>query len=63
MLVSDDEGKLRSVKDILETKLVKRGVSLKALDYGKLEQARRSAPCARKRRSCRASRSRRPRRS
>ncbi|HET8796655.1 MAG TPA: YajQ family cyclic di-GMP-binding protein [Thermoanaerobaculia bacterium] len=39
VLVSDDEGKLRSVKDILETKLVKRGVSLKALDYGKLEDA------------------------
>ena len=38
-LVSDDEGKLRSVKDILETKLVKRKVALKALDYGKLEQA------------------------
>jgi cyclic-di-GMP-binding protein len=38
-LVSDDEGKLRSVKDIVETKLVKRGVSLKALDYGKLEPA------------------------
>ena len=39
VLVSDDEGKLRSVKDILETKLVKRGVSLKALDYAVLEQA------------------------
>ena len=39
VLVSDDEGKLRSVKDILETKLVKRGVSLKALDYATLEQA------------------------
>src|ERR1043166_3793023 len=39
VLVSDDEGKLRSVKDILETKLVKRGVSLKALDYGKIEPA------------------------
>jgi uncharacterized protein YajQ (UPF0234 family) len=39
VLVSDDESKLRSVKDIVETKLVKRGVNLKALDYGKLEQA------------------------
>ncbi|MDP9192239.1 MAG: YajQ family cyclic di-GMP-binding protein [Acidobacteriota bacterium] len=39
ILVSDDEGKLVSVKDILETKLVKRKVALKALDYGKLEQA------------------------
>jgi cyclic-di-GMP-binding protein len=39
VLVSDDEGKLVSVKDILESKLVKRKVSLKALDYQKLEQA------------------------
>lgn len=39
VLVSDDEGKLVSVKDILESKLVKRKVSLKALEYGKLEPA------------------------
>jgi hypothetical protein len=39
ILVSDDESKLRSVTDILETKLVKRSVNLKALDYGKIEQA------------------------
>jgi len=39
VLVSDDDGKLRSVKDILETKLVKRGVSLNALEYAALEQA------------------------
>ncbi|HXH92747.1 MAG TPA: YajQ family cyclic di-GMP-binding protein [Thermoanaerobaculia bacterium] len=39
VLASDDEGKLRSVKDILESKLVKRGVSLKAMDYDVLEQA------------------------
>src|SRR5947209_13311408 len=39
VLVSDDEGKMRSVKDIVETKLIKRGVSLKALDYGKVEPA------------------------
>ena len=38
-LVSDDEGKLVSLKDILETKLVKRKVSLKSLDYGKIEPA------------------------
>lgn len=38
-LVSDDEAKLRSVTDILQSKLVKRGVSLKALSYGKVEQA------------------------
>ena len=39
VLTSDDEGKLRSVKDILESKLVKRHVALKALDYQKLEDA------------------------
>lgn len=39
VLVSDDEGKLVSVKDILETKLVKRKVSLKSLDYSKIEPA------------------------
>src|SRR5512135_3499653 len=38
-LVSDDESKLKTVIDILQTKLVKRGVSLKALNYGKIEQA------------------------
>ncbi|HEX8153519.1 MAG TPA: YajQ family cyclic di-GMP-binding protein [Thermoanaerobaculia bacterium] len=39
VLVSDDESKLRSLTDILETRLVKRGISLKALEYGKLEDA------------------------
>jgi uncharacterized protein YajQ (UPF0234 family) len=39
VLVSDDEGKMISLKDILETKLVKRKVSLKALEYGKTEPA------------------------
>lgn len=38
-VVSDDEIKLKSVIDILQTKLVKRGISLKALTYGKVEQA------------------------
>jgi len=38
-LISDDEPKLRSVIDILQSKLVKRGVALKALEYGKVEQA------------------------
>jgi uncharacterized protein YajQ (UPF0234 family) len=38
-LTSDDEFKLKSVLDILQSKLVKRGVALKALDYGKIEQA------------------------
>lgn len=39
ILVSDDEGKLTSLKDIVESRLVKRKVSLKALDYGKIEAA------------------------
>jgi cyclic-di-GMP-binding protein len=39
VLVSDDEGKLRSLKDIVEGRLVKRKVSLKAFDYGKIEDA------------------------
>lgn len=38
-LTSDDETKLKSVTDILQTKLVKRGVSLKALEYGAIQQA------------------------
>ncbi|MBI5633738.1 MAG: YajQ family cyclic di-GMP-binding protein [Nitrospirae bacterium] len=38
-LISDDELKLKTVVDILQTKLVKRGISLKALEYGKIEQA------------------------
>ncbi len=36
---SDDEYKLQAVLDILRTKLVKRGVSLKALDYASVEAA------------------------
>lgn len=38
-LTSDDEYKLKSVIDVLESKLVKRKVSLKALEYGKVEPA------------------------
>ena len=38
-LTSDDAGKLKSVVDILETRLVKRGIAVKALDYGKVEDA------------------------
>lgn len=36
---SDDEYKLKSLIDILQAKLVKRGISLKALTYGKIETA------------------------
>lgn len=36
---SDDDFKLKSVIDILQGKLIKRGVPLKALSYGTVEQA------------------------
>jgi len=39
IVLSDDEYKLKSVLDILQSKLVKRGVSLKALSYGAVEEA------------------------
>jgi uncharacterized protein YajQ (UPF0234 family) len=38
-IISDDEYKLNSVVDILQSKLIKRDVSLKALNYGKVEPA------------------------
>jgi uncharacterized protein YajQ (UPF0234 family) len=38
-IVSDDEYKLKSVIDILQSKFIKRKVPLKALDYGKIEDA------------------------
>ena len=38
-VLSDDEFKVKAVVDILQTKLVRRGVSLKALVYGKIEPA------------------------
>jgi uncharacterized protein YajQ (UPF0234 family) len=38
-VVSDDEYKLKAVLDILKTKCVKRNVSLKALNYGNVEEA------------------------
>jgi cyclic-di-GMP-binding protein len=39
VIVSDDEYKLKSVIDILQGKLVKRGVPVKNLSYGKVEAA------------------------
>lgn len=39
VLSAEDETKLRNMNDILQSKLVKRGVSLKALDYQKIEPA------------------------
>lgn len=38
-LASSDEYKLKAVTEILQQKLAKRGVSLKALTYGKIEPA------------------------
>lgn len=38
-LLSDDEQKMKSVIDILQSKMVKRGIALKSLSYGKLEPA------------------------
>jgi hypothetical protein len=39
ILTSDDEYKLKALDDILQSKLVKRGVPLKGLTYGRIEQA------------------------
>jgi len=39
LLTAEDETKLRNMNDILQSKLVKRSVSLKALDYQKIEPA------------------------
>ena len=38
-ILSDNDSKLNSVIDVLQGKLVKRKVSLKGLDYGKVEPA------------------------
>jgi uncharacterized protein YajQ (UPF0234 family) len=39
VVTADDEYKLKAVSDIFQTKLVKRGISLKALVYEKIESA------------------------
>lgn len=39
IVTSDDEFKLQNVLDILITKMAKRGISLKHLNYGKVEPA------------------------
>ncbi|MGH8917143.1 MAG: DUF520 family protein, partial [Actinomycetes bacterium] len=43
VLQSATEDRLRALVQVLEEKLVKRKVSLKALDYGKVEEASRGA--------------------
>lgn len=39
VLHSDDEIKLKAVIDVLQTKLHKRGVSIRSMEYGKVEPA------------------------
>jgi len=39
VLISDDEYKMEQLKDVLLSKLIKRGVPIKNLDYGKIEKA------------------------
>ncbi|WP_422657229.1 YajQ family cyclic di-GMP-binding protein [Paenibacillus sp. EC2-1] len=39
VIASEDEYKLNAVIDILQSKMVKRGLSLKNVDYGKIEPA------------------------
>jgi hypothetical protein len=41
-VISDDEFKLKSVLDILQNKMIKRSVPIKALDYGTVETAANS---------------------
>lgn len=38
-VISDDDYKLKAVIDVLQSKLIKRGISIKALEYGKIEPA------------------------
>lgn len=39
VVISDDEYKLSNVLDVIQSKMVKRGISLKHLNYGKIEPA------------------------
>ncbi len=43
VLAAEDETRLRNMNDILQQKLVRRGVPLKALQYGKIEPAASSS--------------------
>lgn len=38
-IIAEDEYRLKSIIDILQSKMIRRGVSLKFLDYGKIEPA------------------------
>ncbi len=39
VLISDDEFKLDQLKDVLVSKLIKRNISTKSMDHGKIEKA------------------------
>ncbi|MFD0711341.1 YajQ family cyclic di-GMP-binding protein [Paenibacillus sp. GCM10027626] len=39
VVVSDDEYKLKAVIDVLQSKMIKRGVPIKNLEYGKIDPA------------------------
>ncbi len=39
IMTAEDETRLRNMNDILQSKFIKRGISLKALDYQKIEAA------------------------
>ncbi len=38
-ILAEDDFRLKSIIDVLQTKLIKRGISIKNLDYGKIEDA------------------------
>lgn len=38
-IIADDDYKLKAVIDIIQSKMLKRGISLKSLDYGKVESS------------------------
>ena len=62
-LESASEERLKAATQVLEEKLVRRKVSLKALDYGKVEEASQRARPARRRRCTSGSTTRRRARS
>ena len=39
LILSDDDFKVKAVVDVLQSKMVRRGISLKAFDYGTIEPA------------------------
>jgi len=39
IMISDDEGKMKQLQDVLDSKLIKRGISLKSLTYGTVDNA------------------------